>query len=175
MESLHAQVRQHYQNYHSDHDYVLPRHQALFTHRTLEQRLRHSYDHLNCWLRSIDEARQTLTFQETHLRATASRFFQSLNSTHSSSQDSTYVPSTTSEHLTITSLTRTLSTSSLTTLSSNDSDQDTHHSSTLTSCTTYSTSSHSQYSDCIYTRTSQHEFDDGDSTLQPSQGSASVY
>jgi len=34
-----------------------------------------SYDHLQCWLRSVDEARNILSTQEAHLRSTSSRFF----------------------------------------------------------------------------------------------------
>jgi len=54
---------------------VLAGHQYLFTSRSLDQRLSLSYDHLNCWLRSIQEARE---LHATHLasqQAAARRFF----------------------------------------------------------------------------------------------------
>ncbi len=56
-----------------------------------------------------------------------------------------------------------------------DSDHDTHHSSTHISYKTHSTSSHYQSSDSPHTRNSQHEVEDDDSTLQPSQEGAIIY
>ncbi len=41
----------------------------------LEQRLRMSYDHIASWIRSVEEAWATLSFQETIDREAAQRFF----------------------------------------------------------------------------------------------------
>lgn len=46
MNNLQEQVRQHYQQFKEDTNYVLAQHQTLFTKRTLSQRLNHMYDHL---------------------------------------------------------------------------------------------------------------------------------
>ena len=59
----------------ADKGYVLAHHQYLFTSCTLDQRLSLLYDHLNSWLRSVQEARE---LHATHLasqQTAASRFF----------------------------------------------------------------------------------------------------
>ena len=69
---LHDQVSYHYAQFSRDPTYILPRHHHLFPQRTLQDRLTLSYDHLQCWLRSVDEARNILSTQEAHLRSTSS-------------------------------------------------------------------------------------------------------
>jgi hypothetical protein len=44
--ALHDKILSHYDQYHTDEHYILPHHKYLFTHRTLDDRLHHSYDHL---------------------------------------------------------------------------------------------------------------------------------
>jgi hypothetical protein len=123
MNNLHDQVRLHYQHFRDDQTYVLARHQILFTRRTLDQRLQHTYDHLRCWLRSVEEARQLLAFQVTQQRETSQRLHQFF-SVQQSSHDSTYAPSSTMEDETLASFPRTESTTSITTMSSLDSHHD---------------------------------------------------
>jgi hypothetical protein len=98
LEQMKTQIRHHYDSYTTISGYVLPRHEYLFTHRSLLQRLQLSYDGMKCWLRSVDEARQILTFQENYLRETSQQvmnlFHPNQHSTESSSSaDSTYTPS----------------------------------------------------------------------------------
>jgi hypothetical protein len=59
----------------ADNGYVLARHRYLFTSRSLEQCLSLSYDHLNCWLRSIQEARELYAIHLASQQAAARRFF----------------------------------------------------------------------------------------------------
>jgi hypothetical protein len=67
MSNLHNKVRHHYAEYNYNATYVLPHHRYLFTQRTLDQWLLHSYDSLTCWLQSIEEDKAILSFQEAHL------------------------------------------------------------------------------------------------------------
>jgi hypothetical protein len=98
---LHNQRRHHCHQFHENPQYVLSRHHHLIANRTLEQRLRQSYDYLVCWLCSVEEARHYLEYHTQRLQEEAAPFF--LGSITSSS---TYVPSsssTTSTTLTYTS------------------------------------------------------------------------
>jgi len=72
---LRDQVRHHYSMFLADNGYVLARHRYLFTSRSLEQCLSLSYDHLNCWLRSIQEARELYAIHLASQQAAARRFF----------------------------------------------------------------------------------------------------
>jgi len=72
---LKDQVHQHYSSFSEDAGYVLARHRHLFTSRTLEQRLSMSYDYVNCWLRSVDEARTQITSHVEIQQEAATRFF----------------------------------------------------------------------------------------------------
>jgi hypothetical protein len=98
LEQLRTQIRQHYDSYTTIFGYVLPHLEYLLTHPSLLQRLQLSYDGLKCWLHSVDEARQILTFQENYLRETSQQvmylFYPHRQSPESSSSaDSTYTPS----------------------------------------------------------------------------------
>jgi hypothetical protein len=44
LHNLHTQVSDHYAAYHNDSSYVLPRHNYLFKQRSLEDRLKQSYE-----------------------------------------------------------------------------------------------------------------------------------
>jgi hypothetical protein len=95
MSILHSKVRNLYQQYHEDHQIILPRHAYLFTHRSLEQCLNMSYDSITCWLRSVDESRMILATQLRHMQVTAATMFnmfrlQPYNT--ASDSDSTYIP-----------------------------------------------------------------------------------
>jgi hypothetical protein len=83
---LKDQVHQHYSSRH------------LFTYHTLEQRLSMSYDYVNCWLRSVDEARTQLTSHVETQQEAATRFFGApagypASNNDSVSLDSDYVAS----------------------------------------------------------------------------------
>ncbi len=121
MNELHDQVRQHYQHFHNDPPYVLAWHQTLFTRCTIDQRLLHTYDHLRCWLRSVEEARHLLAFQECQQQESSARFRSFFLLPHDSTHDSTYTPSSTMEDDTLASFPCTDSTASLTSMSSQDS------------------------------------------------------
>jgi hypothetical protein len=71
----HEKVREHYKLFEDNNTYLLPRHHNLFTQCTLQDHLQLSYDHISCWLRSVEEARSILTNQEVHLRQTSALFF----------------------------------------------------------------------------------------------------
>jgi hypothetical protein len=75
LRQLIVQVELHYQAYHDNPSYILPRHSHLFTQRTFSQCINQSYDNIQCWLRSVDEALALLKFQEAQLRTTASQIF----------------------------------------------------------------------------------------------------
>ncbi len=72
---LQEEMRAHYEAYNANDTYVLPRHSYLFTTRTLAQRMQFSHDHITCWLRSVQEARAILSFQQAHQQETSSRVF----------------------------------------------------------------------------------------------------
>ncbi len=97
---LQDKVQEYYASFQADNAFVLPRHQYLFTHCTLAQRLCLFYDHLTCWIRSVEEARAVLHHQIGLDRTATQRFFQQFratNPTHnteiSSSSGSSYLPS----------------------------------------------------------------------------------
>jgi hypothetical protein len=76
-----------------------------------------SYDSITCWLRSVEDAREILLFQQQHLQETANTLFSlfyPLNNTPVEHPDSksTYIPSSQSD--TSLSIARTNSTDSLT-------------------------------------------------------------
>jgi len=86
------QVLQHYIRFNADNSYVLARHRYLFQSRTQEQRLSMSYDYLNCWLRSVDEARELQASHIASQQVNASRFFDlptssSVHTSHTSDTD----------------------------------------------------------------------------------------
>jgi len=97
LHNLHTQVSDHYAAYHNDSSYVLPRHNYLFKQRSLEDRLKQSYDYIKCWLHSVDEAQDILKFQLLHLRETSASFFAPFhrpeNQTSLSSEEDSYLPS----------------------------------------------------------------------------------
>jgi ribonuclease HI len=101
---LRETVTEYYTMFSGNPSFLLPRHHYLFTDRTLEQRLKHTYDHLSCWVRSVTEARQVLLHHDIRLR---SSLFPSSN------ELSSYTPTTSSTESTQTSLT--VSTSTLST------------------------------------------------------------
>lgn len=96
LEQLHTRVRTQFTVYSLNPSIVLPRHQYLFTTQSLQQRLLRSYDHLACWLASVEEAIQVCQQHTTQDREAAQRFFPTtpLNRSRSSSYDSTYEAST---------------------------------------------------------------------------------
>jgi hypothetical protein len=139
MLEVHTNVTDLYNKYTEDPSFVLPRHEYLFTQRTLQYRLQMSYDSIICWIRSVEEACNILDFQERNLRETAQTFFRlfrppAVNSHSVSDTESSYAPSSaaTSTWLTPDS---TDSTDSLTTWSSNGSLMD-ETSDSDSSCTT---------------------------------------
>jgi hypothetical protein len=75
LRGLHTQVIQYYEQYRNNSNIVLPQHAYLFTSRTLEQRLRLTYDNLTCWLRSVEDAKQALAHHDLQLRNRSARFF----------------------------------------------------------------------------------------------------
>jgi hypothetical protein len=70
----------------------LPRHNYLFTNKTLEESLFTPYNNMTAWLRSIDEAKLVLRHQEMQLHEEAERFF-TLPLANEDNEDSTYSPS----------------------------------------------------------------------------------
>jgi hypothetical protein len=116
MRLLHDKVEAHYNEYYENPSYVLPRHEHLFTQRSLDQRLQLSNDSINCWLRSVHEARHILEFQQRHLQEMAAavfRLFWPSATITTSDTESSYIPSSTPSTMSF-SLTRTPSTLSLT-------------------------------------------------------------
>jgi hypothetical protein len=99
-ESIHTKVRQLYETFQSTPNFILSRHQYLFTNRSLAQRLNLDIDSLQCWLSSVDSAQQDLEHHKTSLRLQSNRFFapfyaigRARHRTNTSSTDSTYSPS----------------------------------------------------------------------------------
>jgi hypothetical protein len=116
MRLLHNKVKTHYNEYHKNPSYVLPRHEHLFTQQSLDQRLLLSYDSINCWLLSVHEARHILEFQRCHLQETAAAVFQLFrpsDTINTLDAESSYLPSSTQTTM-LSSLARTQSTLSLT-------------------------------------------------------------
>jgi hypothetical protein len=91
-QNLHNQVRQLFTSFELDPSFILPRHHHLFTTWTLDQRLSQQPDNIQCWLRSVEAARQTLESYVRGQQRLASIFFPTSVNTASSS-DSTYVAS----------------------------------------------------------------------------------
>ncbi len=96
---LQEKINSHYTAYNTNSNYVLPRHQYLFTQHSPQQRQSMSYDGMTCWLRSVDEAHSILYFQEQHLWKTANRVLSLFHHTDVvdelsyTSTDYSYVPS----------------------------------------------------------------------------------
>jgi hypothetical protein len=98
MSVLHERVTSLYRQHSKNPYYVLPRHEYLFTQRSLNYRLGMSYDSINCWLRSAAEAHHILEFQQRHLQEMAATVFQclrppSVRPNRHSDTDSSYTPS----------------------------------------------------------------------------------
>lgn len=130
MTTLHDKVKEHYQQLNNDHGYVLPRHQYLFSHRTLDQHLQHSYDNIQCWLCSV-EARLMLSYHVQHLHETSKTFFPRADIS-STTSGSTYNPSWTDSSIPA-SFTQTISTDSLTMSSTSEFASDYSRSLSITS------------------------------------------
>ncbi len=62
--SVREKMTSFYNSYAENPDMVLPRHQHLFTHCTLTERLGASYDNMSAWLRSVEQAILVLQHQE---------------------------------------------------------------------------------------------------------------
>jgi hypothetical protein len=132
LQHLHEKVWQYYNQFQQDTSFLLPRHHHLFTRQTLDQRLSHSHNHLNSWLRSVEEARQVLAHQ-IHQEQAISRFFGSSgHHLDDASDDSIYQPNLGSPSITSTTYTAT-------TLPTSDSSDagDSTASLTSTSCSTF--------------------------------------
>jgi hypothetical protein len=71
LNTLHTQVSDHYRAFHNDNTYVLPCHHYLFKQCSLSDRLKHLYDYIKCWLRSVEEVRAIFTY----LREMSDSFF----------------------------------------------------------------------------------------------------
>jgi hypothetical protein len=56
LKGLQTTTTDYYHQFQDNQSFLLPHHHYLFTDRTLEQCLHHSYDQLACWLRSVSEA-----------------------------------------------------------------------------------------------------------------------
>jgi glutamate racemase len=97
LQQLHDKVRQHYQLFQSDSSFLLTCHHYLFTQMTLDQRLLHSTDHLNSWLRSVEEAKQVLRHHTQQEQAAARTFFSiTTNLRGDTTENFSYHPTTTS-------------------------------------------------------------------------------
>jgi hypothetical protein len=96
LQPLQDKTRYHYEQFAQNSSYVLPRQDYLFLQRTLHQ-LETSYDHLQCWLWSVDKALSIIIFQDAHLREMSRQVYSLLNfALPNTSDDSSYAPSITS-------------------------------------------------------------------------------
>ncbi len=108
LQELQDQVRSLYDDYNANPQIILPSSSHLFTSRTLDQRLRHNYDNINCWLRSVQEAQLDLTHHVRQLQVQSSCYFvpaQFLPHTtqvYDSSSDSYSVSTSNSDDMSIT-------------------------------------------------------------------------
>jgi hypothetical protein len=68
-------VKEYYHTFRTTPNFILSRHQYLFTSRTLDQRLKLDIDSLNCWIRSVEDAIQALQHHNNQQRLHSARFF----------------------------------------------------------------------------------------------------
>ena len=68
-------VREYYGTYRTNPTFILPRHQYLFTSRSLDQRLKLDIDSINCWIRSVEDAIQALLHHNNQQRQHTARYF----------------------------------------------------------------------------------------------------
>jgi hypothetical protein len=80
LDHLQQHAIHHYKQYNINPGYLLQCHHHLFQ-KPLQDKLKLPYDHLSCWLRSVDEARSILLTQDAHLQSTAHSFFSMFTST----------------------------------------------------------------------------------------------
>jgi len=113
---LRHQITQHYDNFTTTPNLVLPRHRNLFTTKTLEERIKTTYDSMAAWLRSVEEALQVVQHHESQLRSVSQTFFGGTISVHSDT-DSSYSNRSTSTYTTTSLEPTTATTDSYTTLS----------------------------------------------------------
>jgi hypothetical protein len=93
LQQLHDKVRLYYHLFQSDSSFLLTCHHYLFTYRTLDQRLLQSIDHINSWLRSVEEAKQVLLHHIQQEQEAAGTFFSiSTNLRGDTQEDSSYHP-----------------------------------------------------------------------------------
>jgi hypothetical protein len=114
---LHQQVIKHYDHFNTNTSYLLPCHHYLFQ-KPIHEWFKLPYDHLSCWLRSIDEVCSINSTQDAHLRSTARSFFslftENREGISANSTDSSYAPSSSEDTIslsTTTSLKQTLTNS----------------------------------------------------------------
>jgi hypothetical protein len=74
-QSIDQQVRDLYSSFQNNPNFILTRHQYLFTSKSLEQRLKLDIDSITCWIRSVESAQQDLAHHNTTIRLQSSRFF----------------------------------------------------------------------------------------------------
>lgn len=91
--SLRHAITTHYQAFDTNPTIILPRLHFLFVSRSLEDRLKGSYDTMATWLRSVEEALTVQQHQTAQQQALAQRFFPSASRSvqeQISDTDSTY-------------------------------------------------------------------------------------
>jgi hypothetical protein len=91
LSQLQEKIVQYYTAYEENPSIVLPRHQIMFTSRTMEERIKTSYDSMAAWICSVDEAIQVLLDHGANLREVPQVFFhRSDHSEQESDSDSTF-------------------------------------------------------------------------------------
>jgi hypothetical protein len=82
-------VSDYYDQFSRNNTLIIPRHEYLFTSKTLEQRIMAPYDILSAWLHSVEEAIQVVQFQDAQSREDSRRYFEE-GSIITFSSDSSY-------------------------------------------------------------------------------------
>ena len=131
-----TKIKEFYNKYNNTPNFILQRHNYLFTSRPLLQRLKMDIDSMHCWIRSVEDAVQELHHHEQRQREHSSRYFapffaagRQRQATTETESDSTYTPSTNQEDDTLTTFTQ----STLITDTTYSSDNSTSTSNTHTS------------------------------------------
>jgi hypothetical protein len=110
---MQAQVIELYEMHETTPSMILPQHNYLFMTKTLNQRLRQTYDTTQCWLQSVSEAQLTLDHHIQQQRASADLLF--------GGNDSEYSPLDTQSDTSTSLMSSTQSTTSLDSSDTHDS------------------------------------------------------
>ncbi len=144
LQEQHDAIKANYEAFSDNPEYPILRHHHFFTSHSLEQHLQMHYVSDQCWLHSVDEAKQVHLLHDSILQEASAQFFPDPELSDTSS--SSYTPSILHDNYSVLTATMVTTSSSYTSLDSDhlsllSSDDDYSQSSFASTCTSQSCTS----------------------------------